>query len=149
MNRISLSSVLLALATAAAVLTPACSSAPLNLSASNRVPAAEGTVKAAEAKNGNTSIALKVKTLAPPQKVDAAATTYVVWARPLAAVRTPAGNMERLTVNLGALKVDQSLNGSLETVTPFREFELFVTAEPSATVTAPSNQALLWTTVKR
>ena len=149
MGKMALNGILVALFTCSAALFSACSTAPLHLAASNKVPAAEGTVKVGETANDNTSIALNVKHMAPPQRVITDATTYVVWLRPSAAVRSPSGTDTKLAQNLGALRVDNNLNGSLDGVTPFRDFEIFITAEQSPTVTTPTGEPLLWTSVKR
>jgi hypothetical protein len=94
------------------------------------VPAAQGEVTVTEGENGNTKLALKVQHLALPEKVDAAATVYVVWVM---------ANLEgSAPQNVGALVVDQALTGTLETITPLKQFELTITPEPTATVTAPS-----------
>lgn len=110
------------------------------LEVSQRVPAAEGQLRAGGTDNDNTKIELMVKHLATPDKIEPDATTYMVWARPSA--NSPAQA-------LGALKVDNDLNAKLETVTPLKNFELFVTAEASPLVTDPEGEALLWTNVIR
>jgi hypothetical protein len=103
------------------------------------IPAAESTVKVDTNENGNTTFELTVKHLALPQRVDPKATVYVVWLRGRdSAVRAQ---------NMGALKVDDNLNGSYSGITPLRDFELFVTAEASVTGTSPTGQALLHTNV--
>ena len=38
--------------------------------------------------------------------------------------------------------------GELKTVTAFRDFRLFITAEPSPSVTQPTGEALMWADVK-
>jgi hypothetical protein len=48
---------------------------------------------------------------------------------------------------VGALIVDQSLTGTLATVTPLKQFELTVTPEPTATVTAQSGPRVIAATV--
>ena len=77
---------------------------------------------------------------APPEKVSSEATTYVVWVRPGAGGRSQ---------NLGALKVDGDLRGTLSTVTPMRSFDLFITAERSPTVSLPSARNLLSASIAR
>ncbi len=104
-------------------------------------PAAEGVIKATEAANENTAVEVLVKHLAPPERVSVGATTYVVWTRPFGK------NGE--AQNMGALRVNDDLQGQLTTVTPHRSFELFITAEPSATVQAPTSKRLLSANIQR
>ncbi len=109
---------------------------PVTLSASDKVPAANGSFEALPAGNGNTAIHLSVAHMAPPDKVAAGATTYVVWVQPLASDGQPQ--------NVGALHVDANRRGALDTITPLRSFEVFVTPEASASVQQPSGTPLLW-----
>ena len=111
----------------------------LNLVGSPEVPAAEATVKARSTDNGNTSIELAVKHLAPPTRVNPQAAAYVVWV-----VGTETGAQP---TNLGGLKVGDDLSGKFTAVTPLRAFQLFITAEPSQLVTRPTGRNLLTTTV--
>ena len=117
------------------VMAVGCASGPqaIRMRTSLAIPAAQGTVKASSGKNGNTSLVIDVRHLAPPERVAAGATTYVVWAQPLG---------EGSPQNLGALRVDEDLRGTLATVTPLRSFDLFITAEASATQMEPTNDQL-------
>lgn len=91
--------------------------------------AGEGTVDARVSDNGNTAIHVRVKHLAPPGRVAADSSVYVVWIR--------AGNGQ--LQNVGALEVDDELVGELKTTTPHRTFALTVTPEPSARMAAPTH----------
>jgi len=140
-----------ACAAAAAVYLSACSQLNLgskpptaNLQASPKVPAAEGTVSVQDGDNGNYKVALNVKHMAPPEKVATGASSYVVWLRPLG---TDTKNQS--AQNMGALTVNKDLEGNLTTVTPYRQFDLFVTAEPVPNSTAPTGEQLLTTTVRK
>jgi len=113
-------------------------SSPTHLTTSREVPAARGTVKTNLTENGNTRVELEVKHLANPQDIKPQANTFVVWASP----RT--GESPQ---NLGALQVDQNLNGKIQTSTPLQSFQLFITAEASPYVKSPSGDKLLWTDV--
>lgn len=97
------------------------------------VPAASGTVKASLTDNGNTALEVEVRHLARPELVQPGATTYVVWAR------APGGDAQ----NLGALRVDEDLRGTLRTITPLRSFDVFITAESAATAMRPTSRRLL------
>jgi len=109
---------------------------PVTLAASDKVPAAQGEFVLAQSADGNTKIHLAVEHMAPASRVASGATTYVVWVKPLASDGKPQ--------NVGALQVNQDLQGTLDSVTPLKSFEVFVTPEASASVQQPSGQALLW-----
>jgi hypothetical protein len=106
---------------------------------SDRIPAAQGRVEISKADNDNTKMKLEVAHLADPQKLAAGATAYVVW------IQSNPGQAQ----NVGALAVGDNRQASLETVTPHRDFQLFVTAEPAATVATPTSERLLFATVRR
>lgn len=110
-----------------------------DLVSSQKVPSAEGSLKVAREKNGNTLMRLSVAHLAPPSRLTPGASTYVVWARPM-------GTGE-VAHNVGGLRVDDALRGDLEALVPFASFDLFVTPEPSRGVLSPSGEPVLWTTV--
>jgi hypothetical protein len=117
-----------------------CAGPQVRMTVTREMPAAEGTVKVGDADNENTSLEVTVKHLAAPEKIAPEATTYVVWA-----LATGTDSAQ----NLGALRVDDDLKGSLETVTPLRAFEVFITAEASATARSPSTPRLLTASVER
>jgi hypothetical protein len=131
------------------------SGAAVHLQSGAHDPAAQGEVKTKLTNDGNTAVIVTVKHLAPADRLAAGATTYVVWARPLGAPAEPATGTRTdpppggRDFNLGGLKIDQDLGGSLETTTPFHSFELFITAESSSSVTTPTSQRALWATVTR
>ena len=108
--------------------------------ASMDVPAAQGTVKATSTDNGNTALEIEVRHLALPERVQPGATTYVVWAR------APG---QDAFYNLGALRVDEDLRGTLKTVTPLRTFDVMITAEASPTAMTPSSRRLLSADIQR
>ena len=111
--------------------------------ASPRVPAAQGAVSVKEGDNGNVKLAVSVKHMAPPERVATGASSYVVWLKPLAT-----GNENEAPQNLGALAVNKDQEGELNTTTAYRQFDLFVTAEPEAGSTAPTGEQLLSTTIR-
>jgi uncharacterized protein (UPF0333 family) len=106
------------------------------LSASPTIPAAESIVRFKRTSNDNTSIKLKVKHLANPEKLTPPAKNYVVWL---------SSNPTATPQNIGALEVDRKLTGTLDTVTALHSFKLFITAEASGQVQQPSEPPLLWT----
>lgn len=106
------------------------------MSTSSTLPAADGIVRFARTKNGNTAIEVTVKHLADPEKLNPPEHIYVVWVR---------SDQTTEPENLGALAVDENLDGRLETVTPLHSFALFITAEASGQVKVPTGVKLLWT----
>lgn len=112
----------------------------LQLTGTPGLPSVQGSAKVSTTDDGNTQIDLNVKHLAPPEKVKVDATAFVVWVQD--------SNSGSQPDNLGALKVDKDLNGSMKALTSLRSFDLYVTAEPSATTDQPSGDALLRTNVE-
>ena len=127
----------------------ACSHMPFTSSggtpmlASPRVPAAQGAVSIKDADNGNMKLAVSVKHMAPPEKVATGASSYVVWLKPLAT-----GNENEAPQNLGALAVNKDQEGEFDTMTSYRQFDIFVTAEPQPGSMAPTGEQLLSTTIR-
>lgn len=132
---LSLAAALPALATLAA-LSLGCAMTQTMRSGAG-VPASEGTVSATSESNGNTKVAVRVKHLAPPSKVAADATVYVVWVQPRNA----------RPQNVGALTLNDNLEGSLDTTTPHHQFRLTVTPEPSGQVDLPTHEAVFTSNV--
>ena len=102
------------------------------------IPSAVGKVKVASEKDGNTKVKVEVAHLAQPSAVFDQASTYVVWLRP-----AESGTAQ----NVGVLSINKDLKGSLETKTAFKDFQVLVTAERDANVTAPSGRAVMNTSV--
>ena len=100
------------------------------------VPASEGTVSTSAADNGNTNVTVRVEHLAPAWKVAADATVYVVWIQPR---NDPAAAWQ----SVGAMSLDDDLDGTLDTVTSQNRFLVMVTPEPNGQVELPSHEAVL------
>ena len=131
----------LTLSAAILVLAAGCASTGSQMmNTDSRVPAAQGEVDAKQGDNGNTQLSVKVKHMAKPEAVEPMANTYVVWARD----SSGSGNVQ----NLGALQVNDDLEGELDAVTPLKHFDVFVTAEPVATAQYPTGSKTLWTSVE-
>jgi hypothetical protein len=111
------------------------------LKSNESIPAARGEIRVSEGDSQNTHLMFDVEHLAPPSRVANDATVYVVWARP--------ADQDAEPTNLGGLVVDDNLRGKLETVTPLRSFDVFITPEPSATVAKPSGDEMLTAHVER
>lgn len=99
------------------------------LQASKGMPASEGMALAYEAPNGNTSLTIRVKHLAHPEKIVPHATLYVVWVTP----------EKGAPQNVGVLTVDKDLEGSLTTLTPHKKFRVTITPEESGQVVKPTH----------
>jgi hypothetical protein len=103
------------------------------------VPAIQGTVLASGDGNGDTSLSLRVRHLAPPSLAAADATLYVAW------IQTPGAAKH----NIGALTLNDRLEGSLDTVTPHRRFLLSVTPEPGGGFEQPTHDPVFTAEVNR
>ena len=101
------------------------------------VQAAKGQVLLGTEKNGNTKVKVEVQHLAPPATVDNDSNAYVVWLQ-------PAGGEPQ---NVGVLQVGNDLKGELETRTPFKQFQVIVTAEERPNVRAPSGPPVMNTNI--
>lgn len=110
-----------------------------SMQSSAALPASQGTVKATNGDNGNTNVLVKVKHLAPPERVAPGAKVYVVWIQ-------PANDRPQ---SVGALTVDDDLEGTLETVTPHRRFTLTVTPEASGQAAYPTHAAVFSSQIDR
>lgn len=109
------------------------------LTAASIVPAAKGSVEVGKDGNGNTELKLKVEHLANPTSLSPSQANYIVW------LQEKGSGPE----NQGELKVNGKLEGSFRTVTPRKNFELFVTGENDGTVKSPAGPEVLRTTVSR
>jgi hypothetical protein len=123
------------------LLLAGCAQTTWALQGSPTNPAAEGELKVAEGDNGNTKLELRVKHLTQPAKIAPGTTSYVVWIEPLEGDKHPS--------NVGALKVDDNLEGRLDTVTPMHSFAVYVTPEASTTVNSPTGAKVLSQDVNR
>jgi len=89
------------------------------MSTTEKIPSAEGKVKVAKTKEGNTKLKVEVAHLAQPDAAFENASTYVVWIKPQ----------------------------SGEAKTAFKTFEVLVTAERSANVMSPHGQSVMDTRI--
>ncbi len=109
------------------------------LTASASVPAARGKVETGKDKNGNTELKLEAEHLAEPDKLSPARTAYVIWFQDRGAEPETQGQ----------LRVDKNLKGKFKTVTPLKNFDVFVTAESDPTTKTPSGTEVLRATVQQ
>lgn len=98
------------------------------LQPSDRAPATEAEVEIDRhklRKTGNSELSLDVDHLPPPAELGDNLTTFVVWLKPEGAEQPQ---------NMGELEYDPNRrHGSLDILTPYDQFSLWVTAEPAAT----------------
>ncbi|MFB3813191.1 MAG: hypothetical protein ACE14L_03695 [Terriglobales bacterium] len=106
---------------------------------STLVPAAKGNVHTDTDRNGNTGVRVEVEHLAKPHDLKPSYDAYVTWIRPRG----------EEPLNVGELRVNDELKGPLQTNTPYKQFDVFVTAENDARVTQPSGPEVLRATVNR
>ncbi len=119
-------------------LWPFASAKTYHMKASNSVPAATGTVTVQKnSNNGNTRLDIKVNNLANPSSLTPPEDVYIVWIRPNDGTAT----------KKGAIRLDKHLNGELKVITVSKNFDVFITAEQSASVTEPSGAEVLDTHV--
>jgi hypothetical protein len=98
------------------------------------VPGAAGMVKVQRAKdNGNMKLDIRVDHLARPASLTPSANYYLVWIRP------NGGD----AFKQGAIGVDKNLHGELRLETVSKDFDVFITAEQSDSVTVPSSVEVL------
>ena len=98
------------------------------------VPAATGVVKVQRDKdNGNMKLDIKVDHLARPASLTPSANNYIVWIRPNGGE----------AFKQGAIGVDKNLSGELKLETVSKDFDVFITAEQSDSVTFPSSVEVL------
>lgn len=101
--------------------------------ASSQVPAATGTLSYEHDRNGNIKFTVATKNLAAPSQLTPAKNTYIVWIE-------PRGQQPQ---NAGVLTVNNNLQGSFSGTTPYKTFNVVVTAEDSPTVTQPTGPEIL------
>lgn len=122
----------------ALVLAAGCAAKTYHLTTSPTVPAAAGKVQVTTDKNGNETVKLEAEHLAKPASLTPPRSTYVVW------IQRPGNDPE----NQGQMKVGDNLKGNFQTVTPYKNFDIFVTAEQDGSVKTPSGEPVLRATVQ-
>jgi hypothetical protein len=125
--------------TIALVCTVAYAAKKYPMTAASTVPSARGEVAISKDKNGNTRLKMNVHHLANLGNLTPPAAAYVVW------FQERGGNSE----NQGQLKVDKNLTATFETVTPWKSFDVFVTAEQDLRASGPGGQEVLKATIQQ
>ena len=109
------------------------------MTAASIVPGARAEVAISKDKNGNTRLKMSVQHLAHLENLTPRAAAYVVW------LQARGGNAE----NQGQLKMDKNLKATFETVTPLKNFDVFVTAEQDFRTKGPSGPEVLKATIQQ
>ena len=101
----------------------------------------EATVRVELTYDRNNTLRIQLSNVADPSALNPAYTRYVLW------VATPD---RQTTVNAGQIRVDENRRAEMQTLTPLREFVLFITAEARGDVTTPGpdivfqSEAIRW-----
>ena len=103
------------------------------------LPPHEGKIITDNDRNGNTGVDIHVKHMATPQSLTPAKQTYLVWVQ-------PRGKDPEL---LGALRVNENLEGSLKATTTYKDFDVLITAEDNTKPDTPSSMVILKGSVER
>ncbi len=110
------------------------------MAASASVPAATGNVEVGADRNDNSTVKVNVEHLANPGSLTPPETAYVVWIQQRGSDQPD---------NAGVLEVGNDLKGTLETTTPYKAFDIFVTAENNRAAQSPNGPQILKATVQR
>jgi len=125
---------------AAMLLTAACSR-QIRLATLPLARGGEATVRVELTYDRNNTLRIQLSNVADPSALNPAYTRYVLW------VATPD---RQTTVNAGQIRVDENRRAEMQTLTPLREFVLFITAEARGDVTTPGpdivfqSEAIRW-----
>ena len=101
-------------------------------------PAAKAYVKIKKNNNNNYAVHLKVNHLAPSSKLNPPKKSYVVW---MVTDNNGTKNIGQFQSGKGFLS--KALKGSIETITPFKPVDFFITAEDDAAINYPGNMIIL------
>ena len=96
-------------------------------------PSADARVEYHTDRNGNTTVFVSAHHLAPASQLTPPKTVYVVW------IQRPGRDPE----NLGALKVNEHQEATIKATTPYKQFDVFVTAEDNDRAQTPSTMEVL------
>lgn len=103
------------------------------MTAGPSVPSAKGMVYVTQDRNKNTNVDMKVRYLARPSALTPAGIAFVVWIQ----------RNGRAAEDQGELHVGNDLAGEFTTVSPYKGFTIFVTAEQSPQAPSPTGDSLL------
>jgi len=132
---------ILRLALVAALLLTAACNRQIRLATLPLARGGEATVRVELTYDRNNTLRIQLSNVADPSALNPAYTRYVLW------VATPD---RQTTVNAGQIRVDENRRAEMQTLTPLREFVLFITAEARGDVTTPGpdivfqSEAIRW-----
>ncbi len=105
----------------------------VQMMAGTSTPGATATIQIKKGDNGNTALDIKAENLAPASSLTPAENVYVVWIQP----------PDKVAQNAGQLRVNQHEQAELNTVTAFKRFKVFITAEQNAQIQEPEGPRIL------
>lgn len=105
----------------------------VQMMAGTSAPGATATIQIRKGDNGNAALDIKAANLAPASSLTPAENVYVVWIQP----------PDKLAQNAGQLRVNQHEQAELNTVTAFKRFKVFITAEQNAQTQEPEGPRIL------
>ncbi len=106
----------------------------VQLTGSQQTPAAHGTVTVENGPNDNTKLDIKVQSLAQPTALTPPEQVYVVWVQ---------SDGRNTAINEGQLKIDKNLSAQLNTKTPYKNFQVFITGQANPQAKNPQGPHLL------
>jgi len=99
---------------------------------SSVIPTAEITAQVKKDKENNYVINITANYLASAQRLSPPKTTYVVWMV----------TKENNTTNIGQFNGENAKKSTLNTLTPFKPVEIFITAENEGDLTLPNGREI-------
>jgi len=111
------------------------------LSKNKKIGDAEAKITITSTRTNSNQIELNVRHIGALNKINPRAKNYIVWELPAGTSMKPQ--------SLGPLYIDKTSQGKLKTVTPFRNFDIFITAESAPNPAQPTGEKLFWTTINR
>jgi hypothetical protein len=127
------SSIFTAIIAGALVASTGCGPKKVSMDTTAAQPAAQGRAELSKDDNGNTVVTLKAKHLARPENLSPAKQVYVVWIQPRG----------EQPMNQGVIKPGDNLEAEFKSRTPYKNFDIFVTAEDSPTATSPTGTEVM------
>lgn len=119
---------ILRLALAGAILLTAACTRQIRFAALPPARGGEASVRVELTYDRNNTLRIQLSNVPDPSAINPTYTRYVLW------VATP----DRQTVvNAGQIRVDENRRAEMQTLTPLRDFVLFITAETRGDVTSP------------
>jgi hypothetical protein len=111
----------------------------VQMMAGSSTPGANATINVKKGDNGNTTLDIKAKNLAPPSSLTPAENVYVVWIQP----------PDQTAQNEGRLRVNQNEQAEIHTETPYKRFKVFITAQQNAQAQEPTGPRILSADIAR